>query len=40
MDVNIIINNKKRFRYRTYNLTFVRNLMINFVYEKYSNYDF
>ncbi len=40
LEIEILINNNKRFKYRTHNLAFIRNLMIKLVYEKYSNYDF
>lgn len=40
IETNIIINNNERFKYGTHNIAFIRNLMIELVYEKYSNCDF
>lgn len=40
LSINILINNNKRFRYRTYNLAFIRNLMVEYVYTNYPEYDF
>lgn len=40
IDVSILINNNKRYKYRTHNLEYIRNLMIECVYKKYSHYTF
>lgn len=40
LSINILINNNKRFRYRTHNLALIRNLMIEYAYTNYSEYDF
>lgn len=40
LSINILINNEQRFKYRTHNLAFIRNLMIEYVYANYFNYDF
>lgn len=37
--INILINNNKRFRYRTHNLAFIRNLMVEYIYTNYPNYE-
>lgn len=40
IDINIIINNNKRHKYRTHNLAIIRNLMIDFIFNNYHEYDF
>lgn len=40
ININIIINNNKRLKYRTHNLEIIRNLMIDYIYKNYSNYDY
>lgn len=39
-NIEILINNNTRSKFRTYNLAYIRNLMINYVFENCSNYEY
>lgn len=39
-NVDVLINENPRHRYRTHNLEYIRNLMIEHMYKNYSNYDY
>jgi len=40
IDIDILVNENKRSKYRTHNLEYIRNLMFGLVLEKYNNYDY
>jgi hypothetical protein len=40
LEIIILINDNPRFKYRTHNLAYIRNLMIDYMYANYYNYNF